>query len=132
MKYAVLGAAVALVASSGFVLAQENAGRAEYLASCAGCHGETGEGDGPVAAVMNISTPNLTQLAAQNDGVFPFLETLMIVDGREGIRAHGSQMPVWGDRFTESALISQSPEVAAIVARGRILSLVYYLESIQE
>jgi len=132
MKYGALAAAVAFLASTSVVLAGEKAGRAEYVASCAGCHGETAQGDGPLASMLKVAPPDLTQLAARNNGVFPFLNTLMIVDGREGMRAHGSPMPVWGDRFTESALISQDPAVAEIIARGRVLSLVEYIESIQQ
>jgi mono/diheme cytochrome c family protein len=132
MKYAALAAAFALLTAAGVASAAEEAGRAEYMASCAGCHGENGQGDGPLASVLSVTPPDLTQLTAKNDGEFPLLETLMIVDGREGVRAHGSAMPIWGDRFTASALITQDPAIADLVARGRILSLVYYLQSIQQ
>lgn len=40
-------------------------------------------------------------------------------------------MPIWGERFRASAT-SQRGETEEMVARGRILSLVYYLQSIQE
>jgi hypothetical protein len=48
-------------------------------------------------------------------------------------------MPVWGDRYMSSAadvamdqFPGMSAEVAQAITRGRLLSLVYYLESIQE
>jgi hypothetical protein len=56
---------------------------------------------------------------------------LATIDGRDGVRAHGSTMPIWGERFEASAT-SQRGETADMVARGRILSLIYYLQSIQE
>ncbi|WP_068112058.1 c-type cytochrome [Tropicimonas marinistellae] len=115
------------------LMAQERAaelGQQEYLVACAGCHGESAMGDGPLADLLNISTPNLTELSQANDGSFPYEAILMTIDGRDGVRAHGSQMPIWGERFQSSAA-SQRGETAEMVARGRILSLVYYLQSIQ-
>jgi len=116
--------------------AQEDAGRAEYINACAGCHGASGKGDGPLAGLLNIHTPDLTTLAANNDGAFPFEYTLWMVDGRKIIRAHGEDMPVWGDRYMASArsmeASSETPESRELIVRGRVLSLVYYLESIQE
>ncbi len=106
-------------------------GQQEFLVACAGCHGESAMGDGPLAALLNISTPNLLELSQANDGNFPFDAVLTTIDGRDGVRAHGSTMPIWGERFQSSAT-SQRGETADMVARGRILSLVYYLQSIQK
>ncbi len=88
-------------------------------------------GDGPLAELLNISTPSLLGLRQANDGSFPFEAVLTTIDGRDGVRAHGSTMPVWGERFQSSAT-SQRGETADMVARGRILSLAYYLQSIQQ
>jgi mono/diheme cytochrome c family protein len=114
-------------------------GRAEYMIACAGCHGESGKGDGPLAGLLDISTPDLTELSKRYSGSFPFRNTLLLIDGRNDIRAHGSEMPVWGDRYmssAESVAMAQFPgmsrKVADAITRGRLLSLVYYLESIQQ
>ena len=89
-------------------------------------------GDGPLAGLLKIETPNLTTLSTEKgSGDFPFEYVLWMVDGRKIIRAHGSAMPVWGERYQVSAS-SQRGETAEMVARGRMLSLVYYLESIQQ
>jgi hypothetical protein len=57
---------------------------------------------------------------------------LMVVDGRTGVRAHGdSAMPVWGERFKESAA-DLGPYGSELAARGRLLALVTYLETIQK
>ncbi|WP_420023672.1 c-type cytochrome [Cereibacter azotoformans] len=126
-------AATCLVALSGAALAadREDAGRNEYRAACAGCHGESAKGDGPVGPILNIEMPDLTKLSAANDGEFPFQKTFMIVDGRAGVRAHGDPMPIWGDRFKAEAAVTGG-YAAEIMARGRLLALVQYLESIQE
>ena len=122
-------AAVAVLATPAFA---EVVGEQEYMVACSGCHGESGMGDGPLAGLLNVETPNLTTLAAEKgDGKFPFEWVLWMVDGRKIIRAHGSTMPIWGERYQTSAM-SQRGETAEMVARGRMLSLVYYLESIQQ
>lgn len=132
MKGTVFAGVATLVLIATGAVAQEEAGQAEYMVACAGCHGESAMGDGPLAHLLNIETPSLVGLsAATEDGEFPFQYVLWLVDGRNIIRAHGSDMPVWGDRFQLSAT-SERGETADMVARGRILSLVYYLESIQQ
>ena len=88
-------------------------------------------GDGPLAGLLKIETPNLTTITKRTGGGdFPFYNTLKLIDGRD-VRAHGGAMPIWGERFQASAT-SQRGETAEMVARGRILSLVSYLRSIQE
>ena len=99
-----------------------------YADSCAACHGATGHGDGDMSDVMTIKAPNITKLAAQNDGTFPMLKVIHIIDGRTGMRAHGGQMPVFGRVFSEGTQGYQG----VLETRGRILSLAMYLESIQE
>ena len=131
MWHRAMTAAAVAVAVTG-PAAAEDAGREEYMVACAGCHGESGMGDGPLAALLNVATPGLTTLSRDNDGAFPFADVFLSIDGRGGVRAHGSTMPVWGTRFTASALQTAYPETADLIARGRVLSLVTYLESIQE
>lgn len=125
-------AAVLLAASTLGATAQEDPGKTEYMTACAICHGESGMGNGPFADILNIEVPDLTGLAAANDGEFPFLETMMTIDGRTGIRAHGGPMPIWGDRYEKSALDQVGVYGAEMIVRGRLLSLVQYLESIQQ
>ncbi len=132
MKKSILALAASLALVAGGAIAQGESGRNEYMIACAGCHGESALGDGPLAELLKIETPSLTTLAAEKGGgTFPFEYVLWMVDGREIIRAHGSAMPIWGERYTASAT-SQRGETAEMVARGRMLSLLYYLESIQQ
>lgn len=123
-----------LIASGGSAaLAQATEdGKNEFMTACAGCHGETAMGDGPFAPLLNIEVPGLTGLAADNEGVFPWLDVFLIVDGRTGVRGHGEIMPIWGDRFSASARESFGEYGAEVVTRGRIAVLVDYLESIQQ
>ena len=105
-------------------------GQQEYLSYCASCHGTDARGTGPMADVLTIPPPDLTQLRKRNNGQFPFWRTFRAIDGREEVRAHGIRaMPVWGSHF----LIEEgSHPLKENVVIGRILGLVYYLRSIQE
>ncbi len=124
---AVLVATLPLCAS-----AQDQAdGREEYLQSCASCHGQSGEGDGPVAAFMSVEVPDLTMLAARNDEEFPMLKVMQIIDGRTGARGHGVPMPVWGRRYSADATTAAGEYGAEAIVRKRIQALAGYLASLQ-
>ena len=108
------------------------AGRAEYEASCAVCHGPEARGDGPMADLMTVPTPDLTTLALRHGGTFPFGYALETIDGRKVVRAHGSAMPIWGNRFAAQDMTQGAPREAAVErALGRLLALVMYLETLQ-
>jgi mono/diheme cytochrome c family protein len=114
-------------------------GKREYLNSCAICHGDSGKGDGLVAAFLNGPPSDLTVIRKNNMGVFPFDRIYAIIDGRTAIPAHGPRdMPVWGDRFkkydaqqAELALrfgIHTDPE---IFVHDRISALIRYISGLQ-
>lgn len=108
---------------------------AEFINSCASCHGVDGKGSGFLVRVFRGVNPgDLTQLAAGNDGQFPFDQVFQVIDGRTEVMAHGDRkMPVWGDRYWAGAMSDYGPdELNQQRARTRILELVYYLQSIQE
>lgn len=127
LRFAVLG--LAFVGASS--VAADELGQQEFVTYCAGCHGTEGKGDGPLAGMFAIETPDLTLITERAGGAeFPFSTVLSLIDGRD-VRAHGGEMPIWGERFQYRAP-SQRGETADMVARGRILSLVSYLESIQQ
>ncbi|RXV63887.1 3-methyladenine DNA glycosylase [Roseovarius sp. A46] len=115
---------------AGAVQADE-LGKAEYMSACASCHGESAAGDGPLAELMTVPVPSLTGLSAANDGAYPMLNVIHTIDGRQGTRGHGYPMPVWGSRF-KAELENTGPYGAEILVRGRILSIAYYLETLQE
>jgi mono/diheme cytochrome c family protein len=106
------------------------AGRPAYEQYCAVCHGREGKGDGGAASVLTVKPADLTQLSKNNNGTFPFWRVYRVIDGREEeIRGHGTRdMPIWGQEFR---LQAGSSAMAQSQVRGRILELIYYLESIQ-
>jgi mono/diheme cytochrome c family protein len=125
-----------LWAGLGRSLAQEQevieAGKREFQRSCATCHGVDAKGDGPSTNALNVKPADLTQLSKNHGGVFLFWRTYEKISGADEapIRGHGTrEMPIWGERFR---LERGASEEYSMGVRGRILSLVYYLQSIQE
>ena len=57
-------------------------GQREYLSNCVACHGIAGKGDGPVAPILKAQVPDLTLMARNNGGVFPFARVYESIDGR--------------------------------------------------
>lgn len=106
-------------------------GKAEYLSACSACHGEAADGKGPIASMFREPVPDLTGLASRNEGRFPFLKVFQIIDGRSVIRAHGDPMPIFGGRFRADAEARGAVFGSEAIARGRLLELVLYLQSIQ-
>ena len=104
-------------------------GRERFGVQCSACHGLEGKGDGYVGVLLEKPPADLTQIAARRGGTFPALEVAEIIDGRRAVRAHGPrEMPVWGERFTET----QAPGVGRQSAvRGEVLLYVEFLRSIQ-
>src|SRR6516162_8619287 len=101
-------------------------GRDLFEFYCASCHGRDGNGKGPVAPALRVPPPDLTRIAARNDGVFPKARIEALLTGDRNMpSAHGSSdMPVWGPIF--SALDSNDR-----MNRVRIANLVEFIASIQ-
>ena len=122
------------VAQSANPIDEIAVGKKEYSQTCAVCHGVEGKGDGPLAQFLTVPPADLTQLAKKNGGPFPFSELYQLIAGDREIRAHGGvSMPVWGDYFAAQAFKGGALDAmtADTIARGRILSVVYYLQTIQ-
>jgi mono/diheme cytochrome c family protein len=108
-------------------LAADDTGARLYFNHCAACHGDDGEGTGPVAASMRVSVPNLRSLAQRNGGVFPTDAVTAYVDGRTAPAAHGDrQMPVWGDVFRGA-----EQGTAKRTVRRRIAAVVEFISTLQ-
>ncbi|HUO04422.1 MAG TPA: cytochrome c [Candidatus Binataceae bacterium] len=105
-------------------------GRRYYLRYCASCHGESGDGNGPVAKVLKDQPADLRKLGASLGMPLPAARLSRFIDGREAVAAHGPRtMPVWGDRFPEIYEAKGSPEGDL---PSRIRKIIDYLNSIQE
>lgn len=136
----ICAATVVLALQMSGAIAQDSsqstkAGEAEFRNSCASCHGADAKGAGFLVRLFRDVDPgDLTQLAANNGGQFPFDRVFEVIDGRAEVVAHGDRkMPVWGDRYWANAMTDYGPdEFNRQRARNRVLELVYYLQSIQQ
>ena len=125
---------------------QLDAGKAEYQAHCAACHGIDGKGNGPASDELKTHPADLTMLAKNNNGVFPYKAITEVIDGRKAFKAHGTrEMPIWGYQLTpmpKRTITPLSPDAktgqglksyydSQIVVRNRILAIVDYLNRVQ-
>jgi mono/diheme cytochrome c family protein len=120
---------------------QPDIGKTEYQSGCAACHGVDGKGTGPVADALKTKPTDLTTIAKQNNGVFPFGRVYDIIDGRQEVKSHGARdMPIWGFRYSPAPIPGVNPVVPYFVdplydrepvIRGRILAVIDYLYRIQ-
>jgi mono/diheme cytochrome c family protein len=102
-------------------------GKIIYVRYCASCHGAAGQGDGVLAPDLRVPPTDLTRLAAQASGRFPFEDVRRSIDGRKTVRGHGSaDMPVWGEVFPRASG-TDSPDTESAISR-----LTHYIWSIQK
>jgi mono/diheme cytochrome c family protein len=123
-RFALALAALMLAAAAS---AADDTGARLYFNHCAACHGDDGEGSGPVAASMRVTVPNLRTLAQRSGGVFPADSVTAYVDGRRTIASHGDrQMPIWGDVFRGA-----DGDAADRTVRRRIAAVVEFVSTLQ-
>jgi len=104
-------------------------GQQMYREYCAVCHGEHGAGGGPAARACIVKPADLTILAKNNSGKFPYnrFYAVMRFGSLMSTPAHGSaDMPVWLPLF--SSLNSDREAIA----EQRMHNLADYVASLQE
>jgi mono/diheme cytochrome c family protein len=107
----------------------DNPGRIVYLKYCGACHGPEARGDGIVSTFMTPRPVDLTKIAKNHEGKFPFMNTMRILDGTNSARAHGDpDMPVWGEIWKQGTIsgVNERAEV-----KGKLVLITEYLLSIQ-
>lgn len=133
---AVMAAAVAVgIAyagqSSGTVIIPVNktaptSGKLMFTNYCAPCHGVDGRGNGSVAAALKVPPTDLTILSRNNNGKFPDVHIVSVLDHGSNLPAHGTaEMPVWGPIF------SRMNQSNTMEGRLRVTNLTRYLETLQ-
>jgi mono/diheme cytochrome c family protein len=104
-------------------------GMRQFRVSCSGCHGPGAHGNGPIAPLLAVAVPDLTQINSRHGGQFPADEVYRIIDGQADLTAHGPRhMPVWGYEFFGD---EPDDEAAHRQATRKIERVVAYLRSIQ-
>ena len=112
-------------------------GQREYVENCAVCHGTTGQGNGPMAGIINERVPDLTRLSKDHNGAFPFVKVYEFIDGTRPAKGHGPRdMPIWGSVYNQQAPqwlgFDYASQDAQAFVRGRILALIGHIQTLQE
>lgn len=105
-------------------------GRSAFLADCAGCHGADARGDGADVRDLGVVSPDLTQIAARNGGVFPRTRVMSTIDGLNRGAHFSAAMPEFGAGDMGDIIIVEENGLGMPVPE-RLLVLTDYLESIQ-
>lgn len=98
-----------------------------FMQYCALCHGNDGRGTGPLTGddAMKNSAADLTQIAKNNNGTFPFSRVAATIRDGGGVTGHSpSRMLAWGKIF--------SAESDPVRAKAIIFEVTRYVESLQE
>lgn len=119
----------------GYALDDElKVGHEIFLQQCAGCHGPEGKGDGEIAELFKEKPKALSKLSSENGGEYPFELVYQTLKATEQVKGHGpTAMPIWGYYFNVEVL--DDPEVdekEAFITLGKMLSVIYYIETLQE
>lgn len=121
------------------VLVACQAGRVERISAaqdfqelCAGCHGATGKGDGPLAEMITKKPADLTRIAARNGGTFDKTKVMSVIDGFFR-HEHGNEgpMPEFGDMLEGQTILYDDGSGQPVPVPARLLNLANYLESLQ-
>ena len=103
-------------------------GSEEFQESCAACHGADASGRGELANKLVKRPKDLTMIAEENGGTFPFWRVFDTIAGDTTVEGHDtSQMPLFSQRMRGQESAGVFPP-----APLRVLALTHYLESIQE
>jgi mono/diheme cytochrome c family protein len=109
-------------------------GQEEFRNHCAACHGLEGRGDGPIGQILKNPAPNLAQISERNGGKYPVEKVYQTIEGSAVVAAHGTRdMPLWGNRYRTMTKPVTPDQMSAAddLAQQRILSLVYYIGTLQ-
>lgn len=124
------GVTAGLAMMTGCTEMASHPGRETYVQYCAGCHGESGIGDGPVAEGLPVPPADLSVLQANNDGIFPTEHVMATVHGYPG-KHETSVMPEFGPLLAGPRQIWVSPGGEEMMTPVALLELAAYLETLQ-
>lgn len=99
---------------------------------CATCHGSSATGNGPMSPSLVVAPTDLTALQVQNGGVFPTTRIVMRIDGRDPLVSHGSMMPVYGDFFAGTDVMTKTEAGQPLLTSQPIVDLLAFIEGLQK
>jgi len=103
----------------------------DYADYCASCHGPSGRGNGPAAVGMQPAPSDLTQLAAQNGGVFPKSRVMGQLVGYTMGRSE-SHMPIFETLREGPVVMYDDGSGQRVATPARLVALADYLQTLQQ
>lgn len=125
-------AALGLVGCQEVAMPEAQDGKALYAQNCAACHGASGRGDGPMARAMAKPPRDLTLISLRHGDTFPRAKVMSIVDGYTRSEIDLPGMPEFGDLLDGELIPFDSGDGRMTPTPRKLVSLVAYLESIQQ
>lgn len=107
------------------------AGAMLFAENCAACHGVDARGAGEFGVQLFNIPPDLTQLSANNGGVFPTDYVMGVIDGFHRDPRFSQAMPEFGAGDMGPTVIVEQDGLGTPVP-ARLLALTSWLETIQE
>lgn len=123
-----------LAAAAGTAVAEDRPdptvlgeGKSDFEWQCSSCHGDDGKGGGPMAKMLLKQPADLTVIAENNGGTFPFWRVYNIIAGKDPVAGHDTfQMPDFWKRYR-----GEEKEWGFLPPHVRILELTHYVQSLQ-
>lgn len=106
-------------------------GEEAFANHCAACHGPDAMGGGPMAPLLRLVPPDLTELSIRNGGAFPLARVIERIDGTMDVMAHGGPMPVFGLLLQGLSAVTEAPDGREIVAPEEIVGIAEWLATVQ-
>jgi mono/diheme cytochrome c family protein len=98
-----------------------------YKSYCVSCHGENGDGQTQIGAMLNPQPQDLRQIAKRRNGVFPDAEISKIIAGKEKVPGHSTtDMPIWWESFKKAEGVYDDKSL-----QEKIDQITAYLKTIQ-
>ncbi len=128
----IASAMIAFAIACPAVAEEVSRGQEFFADHCVVCHGPGATGDGLMAPLLMIRIADLTQLAADNGGVFPTDRVIRRIDGTHEVLAHGGPMPLFGLLLEGPSDVILAPDGSEIIASEAIVEITAWLQSIQK
>ena len=88
--------------SQGLWAENASEGKKIYAIYCSGCHGKSGQGDGPLGSALPVKPANHTDGGTMNQLPDDFLREIISKGG--GSVGKSSMMPAWGGQLQEKQI----------------------------
>ncbi len=111
---------------------EEPTGSEDFVTFCAGCHGTSGQGDGPAAAGLDRKPADLTGLSARNNGVFPGTRVMAKIWGYTGGHDGTSPMPQFGPLLQGDLVPYDGGDGIATPTPVRLVAIAEFLKTLQK